>query len=134
MGLRIAIWRISARFFSPPEKPSFGSGWRRSIHLEERHLLRSISRNSFGGSFSSPPPSRAWSAAGEFAMPPGIAVGIGTRGRSLPPALVFPLRHVLAAEEDLAGEKAYFGFPMRAFAVLFRIRSGHEAWISPCSP
>src|SRR5919198_1287987 len=34
-GSRIAIWRISQRFFSPPEKPSFR--YRRVKEVDDRH-------------------------------------------------------------------------------------------------
>ena len=39
-GSSTAIWKISLRFFSPPEKPSFtGAVQQRLVHLHELHLL-----------------------------------------------------------------------------------------------
>ncbi len=110
-GLRSAIWRISTRFFSPPEKPSF----RYRLVISFGTLSDSIAsvsslRNSgiLIGS-SSPPfsrlPDRVHGRAQEARhghAGNGVRVLKREKEAALGPLVGFHLDDVLAVEEDLA--------------------------------
>ena len=124
-GLSIAIWRISTRFFSPPEKPSLMYRDASSRETLSRSIAASSSsRNSGIGIGSSSPPARALRIAlialrRKFVtVTPGTACGYWNArkrprcARSSAPASVRSSPSKMIWPSVIS----YAGWPMRAYA------------------
>ena len=75
-GLIISIWRISIRFFSPPENPSFRNRFRNDSFISRYAMFsRRFFRNSAGFTFCAPLMESSAVFRNFAAVTPGIATG-----------------------------------------------------------